>query len=194
MTESTTPPLSERALSEIEARANAATPEPWRTTYVGDCSELWRGKRVAQFWGGQQEVDDTEFTAHARTDIPRLLAALRASEEAAAEMRRPLIALLAQWRVFTENQGGWGNQEDAYYALAKHAQEQWQWAAEALNSSDAGASLMARLDAMERALREIESYGHAAGAGSGTINRLIGIARAALTAPPEPAPSSEPAS
>ena len=43
------------------------------------------------------------------------------------EMRDTLGGLLAHWETFTSEKlrGGWGNQQDAYYDLAKHAQQDW---------------------------------------------------------------------
>ena len=73
-------------LNEIEARANAATEGPWETEHhynrlTGEhvVSEI---PRVAECMGngdgGLDYKEDAEFIAHARTDVPALVAALRA--------------------------------------------------------------------------------------------------------------------
>ena len=80
-------------LDEIEARANAATTGPW-----SHCLDELRN-RTAVHRIGSSEVNadvaftyrdrdgrgpgmqDAEFIAHARTDVPRLVAALRAVDE-----------------------------------------------------------------------------------------------------------------
>lgn len=75
-----------KILDEKEARANAATDGPWNASLTG------RGARVSEpsgyplpgcFTCGQNEEGiyepaDAEFIARARTDVPALVAALRA--------------------------------------------------------------------------------------------------------------------
>lgn len=65
-------------LSEIEQRANAATPGPWR---IGRVSETWDSADIDNNWGQTiAEVThrcDQPFIAAARTDVPRLVKALR---------------------------------------------------------------------------------------------------------------------
>lgn len=67
--------ISEERLREIRERAEAATPGPWitqRFTRVwSQASEEWV---VAPYDGTQTQ--DADFIAHARQDIPDLLAAL----------------------------------------------------------------------------------------------------------------------
>lgn len=71
-------------LDEIEARANAATDGPWFVhglTASGNYRVSDRGR-----WGAGDEYEvaddlveeDAEFIANARTDVPALIAALRA--------------------------------------------------------------------------------------------------------------------
>src|SRR5689334_17072623 len=67
----------ETELAGIEARANAATAGPWKTElydvlYADD-------EQPGGFnWGGEfGSVEDAEFAAASRTDVPRLVAALR---------------------------------------------------------------------------------------------------------------------
>ena len=80
-------------LNEIEARANAATEGPWE--WEGKSDEMWpQGENSLMATGGAEpeyvlmawgydaygitaECDaDAEFIAHARTDVPALVAAL----------------------------------------------------------------------------------------------------------------------
>ena len=60
-------------LNEIEARANAATEGPWEAHGSLITSLTGPGGEVAEASG-----QDTEFIAHARTDVPDMAAALRA--------------------------------------------------------------------------------------------------------------------
>ena len=77
-------------LDQIEARANAATEGPWKTTY--EEADQWHSITGSPYplggglWADHPEVAtvdqedeaDAEFIAHARTDVPALVAALRA--------------------------------------------------------------------------------------------------------------------
>ena len=92
-------------LDVIEARAEAATPGPWRNepdTGAGrvwvqrgyfrdeaDCEPLFslRGKEAYE-----QRSADADFIAHARTDIPNLLAALDELEAENKELKLDLAA------------------------------------------------------------------------------------------------------
>ena len=74
-------------LNEIEARANAATPGPWEAgcndrhvLYVTTENEEFCAECGPELYDSQGffSDDDTEFIAHARTDVPALAAALRA--------------------------------------------------------------------------------------------------------------------
>jgi hypothetical protein len=107
-------PMSEEYLREIQARCEAATPGPWEawTEEPGDCVVVSQEYEAAPDEDGDwicnvdpnevfflcpgltgaypvgvafnREVEDTEFIAHARTDVPALLAEvelLRADNE-----------------------------------------------------------------------------------------------------------------
>ena len=64
-------------LNEIEARANAATEGPWEADPLeGNLDAPGGGVRVAEV--GMWRDDDANFIARARTDVPALVAALRA--------------------------------------------------------------------------------------------------------------------
>ena len=95
-------------LNEIEARANAATKGPWHR-YGTWPYEVYAprepdgGPYIASMTGddGHNE-SNAEFIAHARTDVPALVAALRAVQEVldkrgkqAREALPPSLAALA---------------------------------------------------------------------------------------------------
>lgn len=96
----TTITLAPEELAEIEARANAATPGPWEQTdgniwidtremvccgrgYYGCCGDpdILGGQEIF----AQSNPTDANFIAHARADIPALLASHKAQ---AAEIER----------------------------------------------------------------------------------------------------------
>ena len=102
-------------LDQIEARANAASEGPWRAAVVSrytDADGQERGK--GGIYPGTEPgppplfltmdwlTADAEFIAHARTDVPALVAALRAVQEVldkrgkqAREALPPSLAALA---------------------------------------------------------------------------------------------------
>ena len=73
-------------LNEIEARANAATPGPWEAgcndrhvLYVTTENEEFCAEYGPELYDSQGffSDDDTEFIAHARTDVPALVSVAR---------------------------------------------------------------------------------------------------------------------
>jgi hypothetical protein len=60
-----------KQLDEIESRANAATPGPWQTKIMDGVYQI---RMPFQFC---EKVSDLEFIAAARTDVPKLVKALR---------------------------------------------------------------------------------------------------------------------
>lgn len=84
MTEPTTPQLTEEAVREIEARTEAATKGPWHTAKRRPALIIAADKaRVADCHVGiGMAIDEaqfnSEFLAHARTDIPALIRDWRA--------------------------------------------------------------------------------------------------------------------
>ena len=74
-------------LDEIEARANAATPGPWRDRHQV-CSEVWGqapdsqtcSMQIARVGHAQFDVLNAAFIAAARTDVPALIARVRELE------------------------------------------------------------------------------------------------------------------
>lgn len=78
------PVLSEEELLAIESRANAATPGPWcyREQFIetGDDSGQLLGVTMQRMEDGLDQlpgVDNAAFIAHARTDVPQLIAEIR---------------------------------------------------------------------------------------------------------------------
>lgn len=80
--------LTDEQLTEMEARCNAATPGPWETR-GNDCPEAIQNvyancysvATVRLYPGGDRllvRTANAEFIAHARSDIPALLAEVRA--------------------------------------------------------------------------------------------------------------------
>ncbi len=79
------------SLADIRARAEVAEPGPWHFKHCPPCTahdhldaQVWgRGDNalIAQ-WGEQDEFEqaNAEFIAHARTDVPKLVAVLEAVE------------------------------------------------------------------------------------------------------------------
>jgi hypothetical protein len=77
----------ERLLAEIEARANAATPEPWVYSHGNEIDHWELFNPDEAVWVVQDDSDvepstaNLEFIAHSRQDVPRLVAALRKAVE-----------------------------------------------------------------------------------------------------------------
>lgn len=99
-------------LDEIAARADAATEGPWRALgtgaaggdhwYICDDGEAIASISAQDGINEDQREPDAEFIAHAREDVPKLVAALRAIEE-----------LLAYWDTLADG--------DRYYAATVRA-------------------------------------------------------------------------
>jgi hypothetical protein len=75
-------------LDAIQARAEAATPGPWRLT-DGGWGEFVQDSEGRELWALRHtpEVADAEFIAHARADVPALVAELHAARKIIAEAR-----------------------------------------------------------------------------------------------------------
>ena len=83
--------MTDQELDAISARAEKATPGPWITTgdegydedfthVVGVIEERWNGSRgfsLLADCAAHHEGSNHHFIAHARTDVPALVAALR---------------------------------------------------------------------------------------------------------------------
>jgi len=82
-----TTPLTPKREQEIRARDAAATPGPWSanepTGFVVDPT----GQPLAIFGGGLQDRADAAFIAHAREDVPTLLAEIERLRSLVANAR-----------------------------------------------------------------------------------------------------------
>lgn len=81
------PDLTPERLDEIEARCEAATPGPWRNRDL--LGVLGRPEDGVQICGGCTN-DNRDFIAHARQDIPALIAAVRERDARIAELEKDL--------------------------------------------------------------------------------------------------------
>jgi hypothetical protein len=77
-----TSPLTSQQLDDIDARHKAATPGPWKRSE--DYSDILApdGSQLASYW----LAGDGEFIAHARQDVPALVAEIRRLQAALDEM------------------------------------------------------------------------------------------------------------
>jgi nicotinamide mononucleotide adenylyltransferase len=88
----TSQPLTADQLATIQARADAATDGPWQAnTRIGVVTNQ-ADDPLAVFGGSAQDRADAEFTAHAREDVPALLAEIQRLKT----QRKYLITQLAQ--------------------------------------------------------------------------------------------------
>ncbi|MGY1579204.1 hypothetical protein [Streptomyces sp. MN13] len=98
-------PLTDARLAEITARVEAATPGPWRTDgweiYQGGEGEApdlmkWIGEtcRVDDYDGSRNDAD---FIAHAREDVPALLAEVQRLKAELAGARERALHEAADW-------------------------------------------------------------------------------------------------
>lgn len=91
-------PLAEAELEAIEARSKTASPAPWRSFVEG--RDHWGGDDFIRVSDSDDEPDmyvsrdgkpadakDLDFIAHARQDIPRLIAEVRRLRQSFAVMR-----------------------------------------------------------------------------------------------------------
>lgn len=65
-------------IDAIEARANAATPGPWHCDSDGNITQTAHVTR--DVWFIPMNVEDSQFAAAARTDVPALIARVRELE------------------------------------------------------------------------------------------------------------------
>lgn len=80
-------------IDTIEARANAATPGPWKHK---EGTLVWFGTiLVSRSWFGREAdgVADAEFIAHAREDIPALIASHREKDVEIAKLHAQVSSL-----------------------------------------------------------------------------------------------------
>ena len=88
-----TDPMTPEYLAEIEARANAATEEPWIAEYSkeqGCCvipHDAHSTREAVAVCRLYLRAFDAEFIAHARTDVPRLVAEAKRLQAAVERVR-----------------------------------------------------------------------------------------------------------
>jgi hypothetical protein len=119
MTPDPTPPLGAAELDAIEAQANRATPGPW--SEFCESSDWWiqqkdadggpTGTAVADANG--MSVDDMLFIVAARTNVPRLVAEVKASRAREAALRGLLYRAQAWVEVVAEYPDQWVQGEAA---------------------------------------------------------------------------------
>ena len=93
-------------LAEIQARADAATPGPWGFDEIPETGECRVDRKVGPddqpdfeaITSGGSTFNDAVFIAHARTDVPALVAELTAARIDLARMAHPLDAELTRIR------------------------------------------------------------------------------------------------
>ena len=167
--------LTDGQIAEIEARAHAATPGPWRPAGPD-------GDEVAQMGSARRirSLEDAAFIAAARTDVPALLTEIRRLRAANADLHRraqTAEGIIARSGIVEGRQqtgrGGLGRAL-ANYAAAQATRERDEalakleaWRAYARAVQEAQASVPvgawdARISARERAwdiLREVDPEG-----------------------------------
>jgi hypothetical protein len=90
-------PMTEAEFAEIRARCDEATPPPWRSfvegrDHTGGSSFIKRGEGAARHEDIEltgASVADQDFIAHARQDLPRLVAEVVRLRRLARELRDP---------------------------------------------------------------------------------------------------------
>jgi hypothetical protein len=94
--------MSDR-LQEIKNRAEKATPGPWEPQEPwGTCGNSWgrvKGpKSTRQYYGSMcfDKMDDVEFIAHSRDDVPYLLSKVEAAEKLAQAAEKLLATTTPQ--------------------------------------------------------------------------------------------------
>jgi hypothetical protein len=90
-------------LANIEARAEAATEGPWEVRIAPDFNYDVRVPYVDDDPTSTAYIeDDAEFIAHARTDVPRLVRALREAWAAEKRVRKARLCKKHYWSVDDE--------------------------------------------------------------------------------------------
>ena len=96
--------ISDR-LDQIEARADAATEGPWEKRTVNGWGMVVSYSTdamiqlVAEFRHKERDLNDAEFIAHARTDVPELVEAVRRRDAAL----RAVLDLEAEYALAAES-------------------------------------------------------------------------------------------
>ena len=97
------PELSDGELAEIEARAAAATEGPWEAdgSEIYDAAGDWVGESLDLDAPDGGETN-ARFAAAARTDVPRLVAALRAAREERDQAQAIVVAARSEAAIVQE--------------------------------------------------------------------------------------------
>lgn len=106
--------MTDEQLAAIEQRVQAASPGPWTANVY---SLEVNGPEMTIYDEGGHEQGDQQFIAHAREDVPALLAEVRLMREANGIMRAALIA----WEKWAQRSEG------ILAAAAIHGHETPEW-------------------------------------------------------------------
>jgi hypothetical protein len=113
--------ISNERLAEIEARCEAATEGPWYANPGGyvELDEFGEGEHfngIADTWNAN-DGKDAEFIAHARQDVPDLIATVREQAAEIEDARRGEAASNAAW----DRECQWRTEAEAERDLARAA-------------------------------------------------------------------------
>ena len=157
--------LTEEQLKEIEARANAARPAPWHVeVHEPTLSRMVRSDDhtldIGFGYVGNRTEEDAEFVAHARTDVPALLAKAR-------RLREENDKVTADLHVFVERNTDLVNERNGYYQQACEGQSE-------LNAVVADRDRARNVAvALEQQLAEISRLAHMGSQSAGHVRRQI---------------------
>jgi hypothetical protein len=95
------PLLTDEQRAEIRAREAAATKGPWGVVEDGESLTRWVSSEDSTLdigfgYVGNRTQDDAAFVAHARTDVPALLARLELEERESVHQRKEWRLLRAE--------------------------------------------------------------------------------------------------
>lgn len=101
-------PLTPEELAAMEARCEAATPGPWNDRDELELRDpngyavVWFYPPNTDLWEHQgTELHDANFIAHARTDVPRLIAEVKRLREREGRYRGDLDSLYRQYHALS---------------------------------------------------------------------------------------------
>jgi hypothetical protein len=109
--------MDEKTLKEIGARATAAAPGPWK--HDGGIIVDPNRKNVAGYFTQPGFVQTMDFIAHAREDVPALVAEVRRLRESPPIPERVLYEMRMIYLHLTSNLGGDPNAEGVERARAR---------------------------------------------------------------------------
>lgn len=119
-------PMTDERLDEIQERADAATPGPWRMSEY-DPAEVWADRDPAGWDAffiattdrnmGDPNIADAEFIAHSREDVGELLAEVRRLRAELAARPEPIGYVAAR-----PSECGWLSTTDSFATSAEAAE------------------------------------------------------------------------